>query len=138
MKTWLLIVGLALVMVLANGCIVIDTEKTETSWSPTEPEDVTIREIDAVGKLSLEDNQREGYKRIAQRHNLSSGAQVHLVEAVFEHLSLEDSKVDVLLALVHNRCFSPEAKGAILDRLDRLALEDSRREILSAMNKRRG
>jgi len=137
MKTWLLIVGLALVTVLANGCIVIDTEKTETSWSSTEPEDVTIREIDAVGRLSLEDNQREGYKRIAQRHNLSGGAQVHLVEAVFEHLSLEDSKVDVLLTLVHNRCFSPEAKGAILDRLDKLALEDSRREILSAMSRRR-
>jgi hypothetical protein len=136
MKTWLLIVGLALATALANGCIVIDTEKTETSLSSTEPEDVTIREIDAVGELSLENNQREAYKRIAQRHNLASGAQVHLVEAVFEHLSLENSKVDVLLALVHNRCFSSEAKGAILDRLDGLALENSRREILSAMSRR--
>ena len=138
MKTWLCVVGLGLVMALANGCIVIDTERTVTSASSTEPEDVTIREIDAVGKLSLENNRREGYKRIAQRHNLSSGAQVHLVETVFENLSLENSKVDVLLALVRNRCFSPDAKGAILDRLDGLALEDNRREVLSAMSRRRG
>ena len=55
---------------------------------------------------------------------------------VFEHLSLEDAKLDVLLTLVRNRCFRPEAKSALLDRLDGLALEDNRREILDAMSKR--
>ena len=43
-----------------GGCIVIDTEKSQ-SWRSevTEPADVTMREIDAVGQLSLEDNRRE-------------------------------------------------------------------------------
>jgi hypothetical protein len=138
MRKWLLIAGLALMMTWLSGCIVIDTEKTDSSWRSdvVEPEDVTIREIDAVGKLSLEDNRHEAYKRIAHRHGLSTGAQVHLVEVVFEHLSFEDAKVDVLLTLVRNRCFRSEAKGALLDRLGGLALEDNRREILDAMSKK--
>ncbi len=137
MKKRLLIAGLVLTMTWLSGCIVIDTEKAE-SWRSdvVEPADVTIREIDAVGKLSLDDNRREAYGRIARRRNLSTEAQVHLVEAVFEHLSLEDAKLDVLLTLVRNRCFRPEAKSALLDRLDGLALEDNRREILDAMSKR--
>jgi len=124
-------------MTWLSGCIIIDTEKVE-SWRSdvVEPADVTIREIDAVGKLSLDDNRREAYGRIARRRGLSAEAQVHLVEAVFEHLSLEDAKLDVLLTLVRNRCFRPEAKGALLDRLDGLALEDHRREILGAMSKK--
>jgi hypothetical protein len=137
MNKWLLVVGLALMMVCANGCIVINTEKVDASWS-AEPEDVTIREIDAVGKLSLDDNRREGYERIARRRGLSGGAQVHLVEAVFEHLALEDAKTGVLLTLVQNPCFRPEAKAALLDRLDGLALEDHKREILDEMSKKKG
>jgi len=124
-------------MVWLSGCIVIDTEKTQTCRTEVvESEDVTIREIDAVGKLSLQDNREDGYKRIAQRHGLSTGAQVHLVEAVFQHLSLDDFKVNVLLALVHNSSFRPEAKAALLDRLDQLSLEDHRREVLAAMSKK--
>ncbi len=137
MKKWLLIAGLVLTMNWLGGCVIIDGETAE-SWRSdvVEPADVTIREIDAVGKLSLDDNRREAYNRIAKRHNLSTEAQVHLVEAVFEHLALEDAKLEVLLTLVHNRCFRPEAKSALLDRLDGLALEDHRREILDAMSKR--
>lgn len=137
MKKWLLTAGSVLMMTWLSGCIIIDTEKVE-SWRSdvVEPADVTIREIDAVGKLSLDDNRREAYGRIARRRGLSAEAQVHLVEAVFEHLSLEDAKLDVLLTLVRNRCFRPEAKGALLDRLDGLALEDHRREILGAMSKK--
>jgi hypothetical protein len=138
MKKWLLVAGSVLMTTWLSGCIVIDTEKVDTSWRSevVEPEDVTVREIDAVGKLSLDDSRREAYKRIARRHGLSAGAQVHLVEAVFENLSLDDAKMDVLVTLVRNRCFRSEAKGAVLDRLDRLALEDHRREILDAMGKK--
>lgn len=137
MRRSLLIAGLAVMMVWLSGCIVIDTEKTQTCRTEVvESEDVTIREIDAIGKLSLEDNRREGYVRIAQRHGLSAGAQVHLVEAVFQHLSLEDSKLNVLLALVHNSSFRSEAKAALMDRLDQLSLEDHKREILDAMSKK--
>jgi hypothetical protein len=139
MSRWLLVAAIVFAAVCANGCIVINTEKTGSCWSTTvEPEDVTIREIDAVGKLDLQENRREGYKRIAERQSLSAGAQTHLIEAVFDKLDLEEAKRDVLIALVQNPCFHSSAKAALLDRLDGLALEDHRREILSAMSKRRG
>ena len=139
MSRWLLVVTMVFAAVCANGCIVINAEKSGSCWSGTvEPEDVTIREIDAVGKLDLEENRREGYKRIAERQCLSAGAQTHLIEAVFDKLNLEDAKRDVLLALVRNPCFHSSAKAALLDRLDGLALGEHRREILSAMGKRRG
>lgn len=124
-------------MVWLSGCIVIDTEKAE-SWrqESVEPEDVTIRQIDAVGKLSRDSNREDGYKRIAHRHGLSTGAQVHLVEAVFENLSRDSAKEGVLLTLIRNRCFRSEAKSAILDRLDGLARESSREKVLDAMSRK--
>lgn len=137
MRKRLLVAALALATACASGCIVIDVEKTGPRCaSSIEPEDVTIREIDAVSKLSLNDNRREGYKRIAERQCLCPGAQTHLVEAVFEHLSLEDSKVDVLMALIHNPCFNSATKAALLERLDNLTLEDHRREVLEALSHR--
>jgi hypothetical protein len=139
MRTWLLIAALALAMACASGCIIIDSEKVDWCCSSSvESANVTNSEIDAVSKLSLEDNRREGYKRIAERRCLCPEVQTHLVEAVFQNLSLEDSKVDVLLALIKNRCFNSAAKAAILQRLDNLSLEDSRREILDAISSRRG
>jgi hypothetical protein len=139
MNRWLLIVASALVMACANGCIVIDTEKVAVCGSTqAEPEEVTIREIDAVGKLSVEENRQTAYKRIAERRCLCAGAQTHLVEAAFQNLESEDARFDVLLALVRNRCFSASAKAALLERLDGLDTEDHRREILDAMSHHRG
>ena len=135
MRKWLLVAGLAGLMVWLNGCIVIDTEKTESTCRTevAEPETVTIREIDAVGKLSSDSNREDGYKRIARRHGLSTAAQVHLIEAVFENLSRDSAKEKVLLTLIHNRCFRSEAKTAILDRIDGLARESSREKVMDAM-----
>jgi hypothetical protein len=138
MKTCSLLAMLVLATGWTGGCLVIHSEKTTSPRSKSagvEPEDVTIREIDAVGKLAFENNRREAYKGIAERPGLSAGAQVHLVEAVFGCLAFENSKVVVLEALVHNPCFRPAAKTAVLERLDGLAFEDSRRKILDAMSK---
>jgi len=139
MNRWMLIAAVAFVAVCTSGCIIINTEKTGSCWSTTvEPEEVTIREIDAAGKLELESNRQEGYTRIAQRRCLSAGAQTHLIEAVFENLDLESAKFDVLMALVQNPCFHSTAKAALLERLDGLALESHRRDLLDAMSKRQG
>lgn len=135
------ICALLAVLVLATGwtggCLVIHSEKTHAPRSESvEPEDVTIREIDAVGKLAFDNNRRDAYQGIAERPGLSDGAQVHLVEAALGCLAFENSKVDVLQALIHNPCFSPAAKAAVLERLDRLAFEHNRRKILDAMSAR--
>jgi hypothetical protein len=145
MKRWLAL-SLAVMTVAGTGCIVVHTEKDERprprssrATRPLEearPQDITIAEIDAVRKLSFDNDRQSAYGRIAERENLSDEAQVYLVEAVFKNLSFEKAKVDVLLTLVNNRTFSQAAKGAILDRLDGLSFEKDKSQILEAMAKR--
>jgi hypothetical protein len=144
MKKYSLAAVFILVASWASGCVVVHSEKTHAPARTTvpaapatpEPEDVTVREIDAVGKLAFNDSRHQAYKQIAARPGLSDGAQVHLVEAVFSRLVFDDAKVDVLRTLVCNPSFSPGAKAAILERLDRLAFEDHRRKVLDAMNEK--
>ncbi len=136
MRTCALLAAVVLAMGWTGGCLVIHSEKTHAPRSASvEPEDVTVREIDAVGKLTFENNRREAYKGIAERPGLSEGAQVHLVEAAFSGLTFEDAKVDVLRTLIRNPCFSPAAKTAILEGLDRLTFEDNQRKILDTLSK---
>ncbi|MBM4029044.1 MAG: hypothetical protein FJ280_27150 [Planctomycetes bacterium] len=135
MKDKWLSAALVLMTLGVGGCVVIDA-KTEEPCPLSEPDEVTIREIEAVGKLTFDNDRCRGYKNIAERPGLGDRAQVHLVEAAFKRLTFENAKVDVLLTLVHNPCFSPAAKAALLDRLDRLTFESNKRTILEALNKK--
>ncbi len=135
MRKGLLVFGWALVALWAQGCIVICTEEDVSCRSEAVgPQTVTIREIDAVGKLAFDKDRRERYEQIARREGLSERAQIHLVEAVFKRLAFEDAKVDVLLTLVGNPSFTPGAEVVLLDRLDRLAFEHHKRAILDALD----
>jgi len=136
MSKMLLALGFVLVAVCATGCIVIHKDE-EVAPRPraTGPVDVTIQEIDAAGKLAFDSDREEAYKKIAQREGLSERAQLHLIDAAFERLAFENAKVGVLLALVGNPSFSPAARGALLDRLDRFAFEKDKRKILDALSR---
>jgi len=136
MRQGLLILGWVFVTLWAQGCIVIHTEE-EVPCRPEAvgPESVTIREIDAVGKLAFDDDRSERYEQIAQREGLGERAQIHLIEAAFNHLAFENAKVDVLLTLVDNPSFTPTSKAFLLDRLDRLAFEHDKRQILDAVTR---
>ncbi len=135
MKKDTLTVGLLLLLTCLQGCVVVvDEEEKHPSQSPL---DGTIAEIDAVGKLSLESNKRDGYETIAARDNLSPEAQIHLVKAVFNNLALESSKGIVLLTLINNPSFCPAGENAILKRLDKLMLENNKRNIVNAISERK-
>jgi hypothetical protein len=140
MKTGLLSVVAGLVVLLAQGCLVINAAKKEPLDSPqrygADPQDAAVAEISAVSKLSFDSNRQAAYKRIAERQDLSEGAQVYLVAAAFRHLSFENAKMDVLMTLVNNPAFSQRAKRAILDRLDRLSFENNKAALLDAVSKR--
>lgn len=140
MRQVTLFCAVVLAAITMQGCIAIHTEEERMPPRPSrrEADDVTVREIDAVSKLSFDNNRRDGYRNIAARDELSDRAQVRLVDAIFKHLSFENMKVDVLLTLIENPCFSPAAKGAILDRLDRLEFENHRTQILQTLNRRPG
>ncbi len=131
------------VMILAaiwfTGCTVVVHEQRRHPRKPNVicvPVDGTIEEINAVGKLSFDPHRRDAYKRIAKRPGLSDAAQVHLVNAVFDNLSFEPMKRDVLMALISNPCFSPAGRQAILTQLDRLSFEPTKTEILEAISRR--
>jgi len=131
----LLTIGLMLTALGATGCIVIHSEE-DVPCRPrsVEPVDLTIREIDAAGKLAFDNDKAAAFKKIAQREGLSERAQRHLVDAAFRRLAFENQKVHVLLTLIENPSFTPAAKAALLDRLDRLAFENNKRTILDALS----
>ena len=138
MKKSLLVVGLFLSAVCLGGCLVIVSEERKGPERPPVclPADETIAEIDAVGKLSFDQNRQEGYKRIAEREGLSEGAQVYLVEAILDKLSFDNAKEDLLLTLINNPSFSSAGKQAILEGLDKLAFENTKQKILKAISER--
>ena len=133
----LLAIALVLVAVCASGCVVIHKDEEVTPRprpAATGPADVTIQEIDAAGKLAFDNDREAAFKKIAQREGLSEPAQLHLIDATFERLAFENAKVSVLLTLVDNPSFSPAARATLLDRLDRLAFENDKRQILDALS----
>lgn len=138
MRRPLLIVGLLLTTVMGTGCVVIDVEEGYSREPATvEARETTVQEIDAIGRLGFEDDRCRGFKHVAERSGLSDAVQVHLIEAAFTKLGFEDSKMDVLLTLVANPCFSPAGQTALLERVDGLGFEDSKRKVLEAIDKKK-
>jgi len=130
-------------MVLAafwlTGCTVVVHDQKRHPRRPDVdriPADVTIEEIDAVGKLSFEPHRRDAYMRIAKRPGLHDEAQEYLVSAVFDNLSFEPWKRDVLMALISNPDFGPTGRQAILSQLDKLSFEPYKRDILEVISRR--
>ena len=140
MNRRLLVIGLLVLAICLGGCLVIVDEETREpggSWDYP-PDDDTIAEIDAVGKLPFDSDRKQGYERIASRQGLSPEAQVHLVDAALSKLSFDNAKEEVLLTLIKNPDFSGEAERTILEKLDRLAFSSSKKKILKAISDRKG
>ena len=99
--------------------------------------DATIAEIDAIGKLSFDSERKKGYERIAAREGLAAAAQVYLAEAVLSKLSFDNAKEQVLLTLIENPDFCSAAERELLERIDALAFESSKKKILKAISDRK-
>jgi len=139
MNRSLLVIGLFLSAVCLAGCVVIVNEESRGPDGPEVyiPDDETIVEIDAVGKLPFDSDRKQGYERIASREGLSAEAQVHLVDAALGKLSFDNAKEEVLLKLIENPDFSREAERTILEKLDKLAFSSSKKKILKAISDRK-
>jgi hypothetical protein len=131
MKKNLWIAGLFLSIVCLSGC---NDGGGGGVWGAKR--DKTIVRIDAVDKLKFEQDKRLRYKKIAQNQGISPDAQVYLVKTVFNKLTFENAKEEVLLALIRNPVFCDSAEKAVLDRLDKLAFESSKMKILKAISER--
>ncbi len=131
MKISLIIFALFVSASWLGGCAVLVDKRAEGSA------DATVAEIDAVGKLSFDSERKKGYERIAERDGLSPESQIYLVEAVLKKLSFDNAKEEVLLTLIANPGFSNAAEREILERIDRLAFESSKKKILKAISDRK-
>jgi len=134
MKNSLIVVGLVVSVLCVGGCVVFVSEETRGHRGDS---DATIAEIDAIGKLSFDSERKKGYERVAAREGLAAAAQVHLIEAVLDKLSFDSAKEEVLLTLIENPDFCSAAEREILEMIDRLAFESSKRKILKAISDRK-
>ncbi len=132
MKKSLFVVGLFLSAVCLTGCNGIVSGKAGGA-----PRDKTITKIDAIDKLKFDRDKRQGYKKIAGRAGISPDAQVYLVKTVFDKLTFENAKEEVLLALIKNPGFCSSGEKAVLESLDKLAFESSKQKILKALSERK-
>ena len=143
MRKMLMAVGLVAAAMWQAGCVTIVKEERrhERRHPPApvvcEPGADATAEIDAASGLAFPDDMERVYKRIAARRRLSEQSQIQLVNAAFTRLAFPDSKVAVLLAVIHNPCFSPATEKVILDNLGRLAFPDHKRAVLDAIGKRK-
>jgi len=139
MNKSLLVVGLFILAMFLNGCFVIVEEETRGPGGPVvySPDDETIAEIDAVGKLPFDNDREHAYKRIAARPGLSPEAQVHLIEAALGRLAFDNAREEVLLTIIDNPDFSSAAERLILEKLDRLTFSSSKKRILKAISDRK-
>ena len=133
MRNGLIIIGFAVSLLCLGGCFVFDDNNDQGGTSA----DSTIAEIDAVGELSFDSERRSGYKRIARREGLRPVAQIHLVGAVLDTLSRDDAKQDVLLTLIKNPSFSSVTEHEILNSIDQLVFESTKKDILKAISDRK-
>jgi hypothetical protein len=132
MKKSLLVVGLFLSVICLSGCNV-----TGEGGTGGTKRDRTIARIDAVDKLRFERDKRQEYKKIAGRDGISPYAQVYLVKTVFNKLTFENAKEEVLLELIKNPSFSSAGEEAILESLDKLVFESCKQKIIKALSQRK-
>jgi hypothetical protein len=139
MKRGFLAIGLLVITTCLQSCVVVIDDKQGHSRESRghQYQDKTITEIDAVSKLVLESHKRDAYKKIAGRDYLNPEAQIHLTKAVFDNLVLESSKEEVLLTLIKNPSFCPAGEQTILNKLDKLALESNKQNILNAISEQK-
>ena len=98
--------------------------------------EATIAEIDAISKLDFDSSKVKGLAQIAAREPLYPPCQEYLVGTVFRSLDFDPSKKKVLVTLIRNRTFSFEAKRAILNRLEKLSFDSTKKDILDELNRR--
>jgi hypothetical protein len=127
MKTKFIVLFIVTSIIFIIGCAV----KSDTVKAHQDP---TIEEIKAIRNISFEANKTLAYTRIASRTDLNQTAQVHLVEAIFDNLSFDKSRSEVLLTLINNPSFCDAAETAILKRINNLSFENTRENILTAIS----
>ena len=126
-------------IVLCGGCVITVENKggrPDVDYSDRGRDAATLAEIDAASNLTFNSDQEKIYIGVALRPHLSGRAQSYLVKKAMQSLTFNDSKENVLLTLIQNPYFVAAGKQAILENLNKLTFESSKRKVLEAINRR--
>jgi len=96
----------------------------------------TVAEIDAAARLDFETSRLKSLQQIAQRADLSSVVQVHLVNVGYRTLSFEQNKMALLRTVIANASFADATRQAIMSQLGALSFDANRQAILREVNER--
>ena len=124
-------------LTFGNGCMFMlghGYPHNDTMEENDREAEMQILHIDAVKKLMSQSGRHDSYRKIAGRKDLREPAQVHLVKNVFIHLISPSAKEDVLLTLIKNPNFGYEAEKEILNSLNKIISQSSRKRILDAIH----
>lgn len=119
-------------VLLCGGCSIV----THPCPGDLPYDSAVTEEIDAVSKLTFDNAKKDGFENIAKRPHLPPEAQAYLVEKTMKTLTFENSKLEVLLALIKNPDFLAEGKKAVLSHLDEFTFDSSKQKILNAINRK--
>jgi len=136
MKVGVLLGVLCISVLFAGGCGSNSKQalSRDDSVSLTDAPDRTLYEIDIASRLRFDADRQKAFKAIASRPGLSETVQMHLIQAVFDHLAFESAKQDVLLTIIRNPDFNSKVRRAILGKIDTLVFENDREKILRAID----
>jgi hypothetical protein len=137
MKKSLFVGLLGISIVFLGGCGSNSSRgfSTADSASLTDTPDRAIYEIDTISRLPFDVDRQRAYKAIARRSDLDEAVQTYLIQAVFDHLTFEAAKEDVLLTIIKNPRFNGKGRRAILGSIDRLVFENDREKIMRAIDR---
>lgn len=140
--------GLLAGLVGVSGCVVsvgsrVQSPPPPPTFSPpltvvvSDPgQAATIAEIDAGAQLNMDSSRTHTLAQIADRPNLDTPVQVHLINTAYRCLSFESSKVQVLQKMIARPDFCDATRHAIVSQLGQLGFESSKQDLLNRINQR--
>jgi lysophospholipase L1-like esterase len=99
-------------------------------------EAATIAEINAAAKLSMDNSRTHALVQVAERPKLPEPAQIHLINAAYRNLQMDNNKTVVLAKMIDRADFSDATKQAIVSQLGKLSFDFNRQFILQHINER--
>jgi len=141
MQRFMYFAVLAAIAIGTSGCIIAignshPRRESDSNCGVPADDGMAIAEIDAAARLFSDSDKAEVLKGIARRPGLSGKAQSHLVKTAVRSIFSDNSKEEVLIALIENPCFNSTGKKAVLSNLNHLFSDNRKKRILNAINAR--
>lgn len=82
---------------------------------------------------SFSHERKEGIETLLARRTLEPADQIAVIDAVFAQLDFGSEQVEVLRHLIRKPGFSPDARKALIGRIDKLSMDSEKVEVMKAL-----